>query len=106
MVGKGVAAGKLSAVGFENDEIQDALSAAGGLTDARDKVRKALVQAKKDVASDKEAVASAEDRLSASESSLDKARSELAYVTRKLAAARGGATSGGPGKDQRALRLS
>lgn len=63
-------------------------ASAGGLTDARDKVRKALVQAKKDVASDKEAVASAEDRLSASESSLDKARSELAYVTRKLAAAK------------------
>ena len=58
------------------------------LKDTRDKVRKALVEAKQEVASDKEAVSKAEDRLEASESALDKARSELAFVKRKLAEAR------------------
>ena len=61
---------------------------AENLKDARDKVRKALVQAKKDVSSNKEAVSSAEDKLQASESALDKARSELAYAKKRLAQAK------------------
>ncbi len=61
---------------------------AESLKDARDKVRKALVQAKQDVKSDKKAVADASDRLTASQSALDKARSELAYVQDKLATAK------------------
>lgn len=65
-----------------------ASAGAEDLKDSRDKVRKALVEAKQEVASDKEAVSKAEDRLEASESALDKARSELAYVKRKLAEAR------------------
>jgi murein DD-endopeptidase MepM/ murein hydrolase activator NlpD len=63
-------------------------ASAEDLKDARDKVRKALVQAKRDVAADKEAVAKAEGRLEASEKELDRARSELAYVERKLAEAK------------------
>ena len=61
---------------------------AESLKDARDKVRKALVQAKKDVSSNKEAVSSADDRLRASESALDKAKSELVYAQQRLAKAR------------------
>lgn len=61
---------------------------ADGLTDARERVRKALVQAKKDVAADAKEVAKATDRLQASQSSLDKARAELAYVRKKLASAK------------------
>ncbi|MGC3993153.1 MAG: peptidoglycan DD-metalloendopeptidase family protein [Propionicimonas sp.] len=57
------------------------------LKDARDKVRKALVQAKKDVSSDTKAVRTAAERLKDSESALARARSELAYVQDKLATA-------------------
>lgn len=63
-------------------------SATADLSDDRDRVRKALVEARQDVASGKEAVAKAGDRLAASESRLEKARSELAYVRGKLAKAR------------------
>ncbi|MFT4110536.1 peptidoglycan DD-metalloendopeptidase family protein [Propionicimonas sp.] len=58
------------------------------LKDARDKVRKALVQAKKDVSSDTKAVRTAADRLKDSEADLARARSELAYVQDKLATAK------------------
>jgi len=61
---------------------------ADSLTDARDKVRKALVQAKKDVSSNRKSVSSAEDKLRASQSALDKAESELAYVRARLAEAK------------------
>lgn len=61
---------------------------AEGLKDARDKVRKALVQAKKDVSSSKEAVSSADDALRKSESDLSRASSELAYAQQKLATAK------------------
>jgi murein DD-endopeptidase MepM/ murein hydrolase activator NlpD len=58
------------------------------LNDARARVRKALVQAKKDVSTGKQSVVKAGDRLEASQAALDKARSELAYVRTKLAAAK------------------
>jgi murein DD-endopeptidase MepM/ murein hydrolase activator NlpD len=61
---------------------------ADDLKDARDKVRKAMVQAKKDVASDTRAVKTASDRLEASQAQLDKAKSELTYVQAKLDRAR------------------
>jgi murein DD-endopeptidase MepM/ murein hydrolase activator NlpD len=63
-------------------------ASADGLKDARDKVRKALVQAKKEIASDKKAVADASTNLKDSQAQLAKARSELADVQRKLAAAK------------------
>jgi murein DD-endopeptidase MepM/ murein hydrolase activator NlpD len=63
-------------------------ASADGLKDARDKVRKALVQTKKEIASDKQAVATASTRLLDSQAQLAKARSELADVKRKLAAAK------------------
>ena len=61
---------------------------ADGLKDAREKVRKALVQAKKEIASDKAAVADASSDLKTSQAQLAKARSELANVQRKLAEAK------------------
>ena len=63
-------------------------ASAEGLKDARDKVRKALVQAKKEISSDKVAVANASADLTSSKAKLAKARSELAHVQRKLAAAK------------------
>ncbi len=63
-------------------------ASADGLKDAREKVRKALVQAKKEIASDKLAVADASANLTSSQAQLAKARSELADVQRKLAAAK------------------
>jgi murein DD-endopeptidase MepM/ murein hydrolase activator NlpD len=63
-------------------------ASADGLKDAREKVRKALVQAKKEIASDKSAVADASANLTSSQAQLAKARSELADVQRKLAAAK------------------
>jgi murein DD-endopeptidase MepM/ murein hydrolase activator NlpD len=63
-------------------------ASADGLKDARDKVRKALVQAKKEISSDKAAVANASTKLESSQAQLAKARSELAHVQAKLAAAR------------------
>lgn len=63
-------------------------ASADGLKDARDKVRKALVQAKKEIASDKAAVATASNKLESSQAKLAKARSELAHVQKKLATAR------------------
>ncbi len=61
---------------------------ADGLKDAREKVRKALVQAKKEIASDRKDVAAASSNLKSSQAQLAKARSELAAVQRKLAAAK------------------
>jgi murein DD-endopeptidase MepM/ murein hydrolase activator NlpD len=63
-------------------------ASADGLKDARAKVRKALVQAKKEITSDKQAVADASTKLTSSQAQLAKARSELADVQRKLAAAK------------------
>ncbi len=61
---------------------------ADDLKDARNKVRQALVQAKKDVSSNKEAVSSAEEKLQQSQTDLDRARSELAYAQAQLAKAK------------------
>ena len=63
-------------------------ASADGLKDARDKVRKALVQAKKEISSDRKAVADASADLTSSQAKLAKARSELAHVRRKLDAAK------------------
>lgn len=61
---------------------------ADDLKDARNKVRQALVQAKKNVSSNKEAVSSAEEKLRKSEADLDKVKSELAYAQARLAKAK------------------
>lgn len=63
-------------------------AAADNLGDAREKVRKALVKTKKEIAGDKAAVAKASSLLESSQARLAKARSELAHVQKKLAAAR------------------
>ncbi|HEY3339478.1 MAG TPA: peptidoglycan DD-metalloendopeptidase family protein [Propionicimonas sp.] len=63
-------------------------ASADGLKDQRDKVRKALVQAKQEITSDQKAVDDASSRLKNSQAQLAKARSELADVQRKLAAAK------------------
>ncbi len=61
---------------------------AENLDDARAKVRKALVQTKKELASDKAAVNEASDRLESSQATLGKAKSELARVRKQLAKAK------------------
>ncbi|MCC6495098.1 MAG: M23 family metallopeptidase [Propionibacteriaceae bacterium] len=63
-------------------------ASADNLGDAREKVRKALVKTKKEIASDKAAVEKASSSLESSQARLAKARSELAHVQKKLAAAR------------------
>jgi murein DD-endopeptidase MepM/ murein hydrolase activator NlpD len=61
---------------------------ADDLTDARDKVRKQLVSAKKDVAADRTALKQAETKLRASEAALVTARSSLSRIESQLAAAK------------------
>ena len=63
-------------------------AAADDLTDARSRVRKAIVAAQKDVAAARDAVASARTELEKSQAALDKARAELNYVTAELGEAR------------------
>ena len=63
-------------------------ASADSLKDAREKVRKALVQAKKEIASDKKAVSEASTDLKSSQARLARAKSELAAVQRKLATAK------------------
>lgn len=63
-------------------------AAADDLKDARAKVRKALVQTKKELASDRKAVAAASENLETSQAQLAKARSELAHVQGKLSEAK------------------
>lgn len=63
-------------------------ASADNLGDARAKVRKALVQTKKEIASDKLAVADASSKLESSQAKLAKAKSELAHVLKKLDAAK------------------
>lgn len=64
-------------------------AAADDLKDARDKVRKQLVQAKKQVAADKSALAKAEAKLRAAQAALTAAQAELADAEAKLGAAQG-----------------
>ncbi|MCE1174965.1 MAG: peptidoglycan DD-metalloendopeptidase family protein [Propionibacteriales bacterium] len=64
-------------------------AAADDLNDARDKVRKQMVQAKKQVAADKSALAKAEARLRASEAALTAAKADLADAESKLGVAQG-----------------
>jgi len=64
-------------------------AAADDLKDARDKVRKQMVQAKKQVSADKSALAKAEDRLRASQAALAAAKADLADAESKLSAAQG-----------------
>lgn len=64
-------------------------AAADDLKDARDKVRKQLVQAKKQVAADKSALAKAEAKLRAAQAALAAAQAELADAEAKLSAAQG-----------------
>lgn len=63
-------------------------ASADDLSDARAKVRKALVATKHEITSGKEAVAKATSKLEVSQAQLAKAKSELAHVQKKLAAAR------------------
>ncbi len=63
-------------------------ASADNLGDAREKVRKALVQTKKAIANDRAAVNKAATSLESSQARLAKAKSELAHVQKKLAAAR------------------
>jgi murein DD-endopeptidase MepM/ murein hydrolase activator NlpD len=64
-------------------------AAADDLNDARDKVRKQMVQAKKQVAADKSALAKAEARLRASQAALAAAKADLADAESKLGVAQG-----------------
>lgn len=62
---------------------------ADDLTDARDKVHKQVVQAKKQVAADKSALAKAEAKLRASQAALAAAKADLADAESKLGVAQG-----------------
>lgn len=61
---------------------------ADNLTDARAKVKKALVQARKEVSADKKALADAGKKLDSSKADLAKAQSALAHIQKKLADAK------------------
>ena len=63
-------------------------AAADDLTDARSRVRKAIVAAQRDVDAARDAVTSARTELEKSQAALDKARAELNYVSAELTEAR------------------